>query len=359
MNLSHATPQNPDIGATDDTQDRSQTGSILSVRVERVERESSHRERCKALIIGTEKENVRILEMLAQWGATIYDVAATLCLPDDHHSALSSDDRMQLKALIDDDNIDAIVLGWPGKSNHWILRELLPALAKGIALISSEDLYERVTGRVSLDRLAEAIHAAVTREDSPYKIYARVKRGLDVALGLAGLAVLTVLFVPLVIAIKLTCNGTLFIRQERIGRYGRPFTVRNFRTHASSTAERDISASQSARASLVARYIQRLALDKLPRCVNILKGDMSLIGPRSEPADTYTHLVDEFPIYDALLFVRPGFTGWAQTHIEARMFHDPLRRLEHDLFYVKNMSLLLDMKVLQRTLALLLGRRPS
>jgi len=183
------------------------------------------------------------------------------------------------------------------------------------------------------------------------------KRVIDVGFALLGLAALGPLLALVAPLIRLESAGPVFYRQERLGRGGRPFTLLKLRTMVAD-AEPDGPVWASAddpRATGVGRWLRRTRLDELPQAVNILRGDMSLVGPRPERPAFVAQLAEAIPFYRARHAVRPGLTGWATIHQGyARSTEDALIKLQFDLYYIKHQSLLLDAYILLRTLAAVL-----
>jgi lipopolysaccharide/colanic/teichoic acid biosynthesis glycosyltransferase len=164
-------------------------------------------------------------------------------------------------------------------------------------------------------------------------------------------------------AIKLESPGPVFYRQMRAGQGGRPFQLLKFRTMIAG-AEADGQARWAraidARVTRVGRLLRRTRLDELPQLFNVLRGDMSLIGPRPERPELIAVLEQEIPFYRARLLVKPGLTGWAQVNYGyGRSVEDARVKLEYDLYYIKQQSIWLDLVILFRTVEVVLGMKGS
>jgi Undecaprenyl-phosphate glucose phosphotransferase len=193
----------------------------------------------------------------------------------------------------------------------------------------------------------------ITLQDSPlYGWNAALKRGLDLGFGIAGLAVLSPLMGAIALAIRWSSPGPVLFRQERMGLDGRRFEMLKFRTMIED-AEKDTgpvwASASDPRVTWIGRLLRRTSLDELPQLWNVLKGEMSLVGPRPERPELIGRFRKEIPKYMLRLKVKAGMTGWAQvngwrgnTSIE--------KRIEHDIFYIENWSLGLDLKVIIRSL---------
>ena len=188
--------------------------------------------------------------------------------------------------------------------------------------------------------------------------FGRFKRMVDVSAGLVGIVAL-VCCIPLVLIGNLLGNrGPLFYRQERVGRAGRVFTILKFRTmRACGAAEStDWTAADDPRVTRFGRLLRVSHVDELPQVWNILKGDLSLVGPRPEQPRYVAELVQKLPFYDLRHIVRPGLTGWAQVKYGyAGDERDALEKLQYDFHYLRRQSLLFDLRVIGRTTRSLVG----
>ena len=180
----------------------------------------------------------------------------------------------------------------------------------------------------------------------------RVKRLFDIALALCG-AVALALITPFVVIGDLVANrGSLFYRQPRTGRNGAPFEMLKFRTMRELTPDRttDWTMEHDARITPFGRMLRRTHLDELPQVVNILRGDLSVVGPRPEQPQVVSELVDKLPFYGLRHLVRPGLTGWAQVKYQyAGTEAETLEKLQYEFFYLRHQSLGLDLRIVGRT----------
>ncbi len=180
--------------------------------------------------------------------------------------------------------------------------------------------------------------------------YGRLKRILDVVGGAAGLVALVVA-IPFVVLGNLVANrGPLFYRQPRVGQDGGVFTMWKFRTMAQGVAP-EWTADGDTRVTPFGAVLRRSHLDELPQALNILRGDLSIVGPRPEQPHYVEELADKIPFYDLRHIVRPGLTGWAQVKFGyAGDEHDALEKLQYDFFYLQRQTLGLDVRIVARTL---------
>ena len=187
--------------------------------------------------------------------------------------------------------------------------------------------------------------------------YGRVKRAFDRLVGLVGLILLSVV-VPFVVIGNLIGNrGPLFYRQGRVGRAGRPFVILKFRSMRTDSTSTEWTVAGDARTTRFGIFLRRTHLDELPQMLNILRGDLSLVGPRPEQPQYVDELHEKIPFYNLRHLVRPGLTGWAQVKYRYGASEiDAMEKLQYDFFYLRHQSLGLDFRIIGRTLRSVLGR---
>jgi len=197
----------------------------------------------------------------------------------------------------------------------------------------------------------------------PFTLWWRLclKRVVDVAACATGLIVLAPVLAVIALIVKLDSRGPAFYRQERMGRFGRLFGMYKFRTMVvDAEASGPVWAALGAdpRMTRVGRVLRRTHLDELPQLINVLRGEMSLVGPRPERPTFVTELNREIPWYDQRLLIKPGMTGLAQVHYRYdQSVEDVRRKLRFDLLYVKRMCLALDARILAWTVLVVLTGR--
>ncbi|MBS4014504.1 MAG: sugar transferase, partial [Bacteroidetes bacterium] len=181
-----------------------------------------------------------------------------------------------------------------------------------------------------------------------------LKRLLDIVISLLALLITSPVILIMVIAIKIDTPGPAYFRQERCGKNGKVFKIFKFRSMYQD-AEKHTgpvwSQKDDPRVTRVGSFIRKIRLDELPQMINVLKGEMSLVGPRPERPFFVEKLAEEIPYYKRRLKVKPGITGWAQVkHKYDESIEDVKTKLKYDLFYIENMSLRMDFKILFRTI---------
>lgn len=237
--------------------------------------------------------------------------------------------------------------------------DLLRCQELGIQLCTMADLYERLLNRVPVQHVGRDLSMALPFGRSGYhRLFNVIKRLIDLAASLLGLAALAAVALPVAVANQLCCPGPLFYSQERVGRGGGVFRIFKFRTmipNAEAQSGAVWAAHKDPRITPVGRFLRRTRLDELPQVVNVLRGEMSLIGPRPERPEFVQQLAATIPFYRARHAVRPGLTGWAQVQYHyGSSVDDAQIKLEYDLYYVKYASFLLDLRIVLQTIPVML-----
>jgi exopolysaccharide biosynthesis polyprenyl glycosylphosphotransferase len=187
------------------------------------------------------------------------------------------------------------------------------------------------------------------------------KRVIDIVVSATGLVLSAPLALLTSIAIKLDSRGPVLYRQERVGQYERPFVLYKFRSMlADAEAETGPvwATVNDPRVTRVGKIIRTLRIDEIPQMVNVLKGEMSFVGPRPERAYFVDQLKEKIPYYSLRFSVKPGITGWAQIlHEYADSEEDAIEKLQYDLYYVKNVSPIFDLQIIIETFKVILFGR--
>ena len=219
----------------------------------------------------------------------------------------------------------------------------------GLPVRSLTSAYEDHTGRLPIVHLHEGWELTVPL--ARRTAYVQAKRVVDTALVLITLPLSLVLGVIIALAIRVDSRGAAIFRQERIGREGKPFMLYKFRTMRSESAvQARFAEPRDDRLTRVGRVLRRIRIDELPQLWNVLKGDLSLVGPRPEQGPFVERFSQTIPFYTHRHLVRPGLTGWAQVNFGyADSEADTVEKLSYDLFYVKHLSVWLDIEILGRS----------
>lgn len=233
---------------------------------------------------------------------------------------------------------------------------ILRAAMAGVPVYHAKQLEESLTGRVEIEYLSENSFGSV----NPNQFYMRAKRGVDITASLLALPFLAVLFAIVGLAIRLDSPGPIFFTQARMGYRGRTFHVIKFRSmhedaHNDASCERAKTRHGDPRITRVGRILRRYRLDELPQVFNIIRGEMSWIGPRPEARALSDWYHREIPFYGYRHIVRPGITGWAQVHQgHVHEVNAVVLKLQYDFYYIKHFSAWLDVLIVLRTIRTLL-----
>ncbi|OGG87778.1 hypothetical protein A2592_01970 [Candidatus Kaiserbacteria bacterium RIFOXYD1_FULL_42_15] len=278
------------------------------------------------------------------------------------------DFKDKLLALIEKENIQIIV----ADPHSGYLEKVLPSLFDlafldfRFTFLNFYQVYENTFDRVPLSALRyDWFLTHVSQSKS--LIYDFSKRTIDI-IGSLILGIIFMFMLPFIyLAIRIEGKGDLFISQDRIGQYNKPVKVYKIRTMtqnlSASATWTDEDAKKGNVVTKVGAILRKLSIDEIPQIYTIIKGDMSLIGPRNDIVGLGNRLADELPYYKIRNFVKPGVTGWAQTNqhyigdnISPQSIEESRIRLAYDLYYVKNRSLWLDVAIALRTIKTLLSR---
>jgi sugar transferase (PEP-CTERM system associated) len=236
------------------------------------------------------------------------------------------------------------------------LEALLDVKSMGIEVVDGHRMYEEECGRLSIDELKPSFlifSAGFKRKP----VAMLLKRLGDILGALIGLVFLAPLMSGIAFCIKWDSPGPVFYRQTRVGLHGYPYVLLKFRSMREDAEESGVKWAQLGddRVTKFGYWLRKLRLDELPQFFNVLKGEMSLVGPRPERPHFVQDLRKEIPYYDLRHTVRPGITGWAQISFQyAASLEDSHIKLQYDLYYVKNLSLWLDFTILCRTIRVVL-----
>jgi sugar transferase (PEP-CTERM system associated) len=257
------------------------------------------------------------------------------------------------------EKIDRIVLSLKERRGQTPVRELLRLKFAGVTVEDAHSMSEQIDGKIRLEYLSPSwmILSEGFRKSS---LLLAAKRILDILVSLVLLLLMLPIMGIVALAIWLESGSPVLFRQERIGSGGRPFEILKFRSmnHDAEEHGPKWAADGDQRVTRVGRVIRKLRLDELPQAVNVLRGEMSFVGPRPERAIFCRILESETPFYALRYSVRPGITGWAQVKYQyGGSIEEAKTKLEYDLFYIKHLSLTLDLAILFETAKVVLWQR--
>jgi exopolysaccharide biosynthesis polyprenyl glycosylphosphotransferase len=243
-----------------------------------------------------------------------------------------------------------------------LFNALLHCRELGYRVVTMPTVYERLTGRLPIDHVGRDLEMVVPMDDNAgERAYQAGKRVMDIVLGAVGLLLMGLALIPIAISNARTSPGPLFYKQRRVGQGGKIFEVYKFRSMRPD-AEMNSGAvwaqKNDNRITPAGKILRKTRLDEMPQFINVIKGEMSVIGPRPERPEFVNALSLLLPFYRARHAVKPGITGWAQIcYGYGSTNEDSHVKLEYDLYYVKHASPLLDLRIVLQTVpVMLLGK---
>ncbi len=315
-------------------------------------------ERRRVLIVGTDEATTVIIGAIGRYAHRAYDIRGIIGEADDFGSDICEVPILgtgrDLLRLVRAEAVSELIV----TSTHVLSAEtfqgVMDAYEAGITIVPMPLLYESITGQVPVEYVMNNWSVVLPIEgDSIFNPYPVFKRLLDIALALAGLVVLGVLLPFIALAIRLDSPGGIFYSQERVGLNGRVFRIykfRSMRADAEAATGAVFSSRGDRRVTRVGRWMRKTRLDELPQIFNVLRGDMSVVGPRPERPEHVRRLVEKIPFYRTRHVIRPGLTGWAQVrYTYGANDEDALVKLQYDLYYIRHQSPALDLNIMVRT----------
>jgi exopolysaccharide biosynthesis polyprenyl glycosylphosphotransferase len=268
--------------------------------------------------------------------------------------------HQDLLTLIEEHEVSDLVLAIMGKMDDATFQSILTAQEAGITLTSMAETYEEMLGRVPIHLLeADWVIRSFVEKVNTGTIYRFSKRALDILGGLIGLLIL-IIILPFVALLMLIDSGMpIFYKQERLGRGGNVYTIYKFRTmrkDAEKNGEVQVTSKRDPRITRLGHLLRKMHIDEIPQFINVLEGNMSLVGPRSERAELVAVFQKDIPFYRARLLVKPGMTGWAQINYDyAETVAQTAIKLEYDLYYIEHRNFFMDMVIMIRTMGAVFG----
>ena len=332
--------------------------------------------RCRAVIVGVDERGERLLQNLSSAPAQGYDIVGFVD-PSVEHT--TGDARQvggvevmgglkDLAHLLGRHSVEAVLIALTSNSHKDIMRIVEASGGPGTAVSFSitPDLYDIVTGHVRTSQIyGVPLMALQPQLMAPWE--AACKRLIDVSVAVLVLGGLAPLWLLTALGIRLSSKGPILFRQERVGRDGKSFMMYKFRSMVLE-AEQGTGPvwvkGDDPRVTMIGRVLRALHLDEIPQCLNFLRGDMSLVGPRPERPYFVDRFRQEIPFYMRRFNVKPGLLGWAQSKHEFDLNSSDVsriaaERLEYDLYYIENASLLLDFKIMVRTIWFVLAGKST
>ncbi len=316
-----------------------------------VERWSTRRDR--VLVITDRPQDVAALR--ADLEQRVEVNAAVVGVIDVDDARIRSDGSSPVAETLEDLDPTVIVLDRAAQNDDTVVEQVATAHRAGIRVRTLSLFYEEWLGKLPLSELAQVSMLFDIGEVHRVS-YGRAKRVMDIAFGLLCCAALVVL-TPLILIANLAGNrGPLLFRQERIGKHGVAFTMLKFRTMREGTDDQVWTEDHDPRVTSFGNLLRRLHVDELPQAINVLRGQLSIVGPRPEQTAYVEELRTKIPFYDERHIVRPGLTGWAQVKLGYTSSEtDALEKLQYDFYYLRRQSITFDLRIVGRTLREIAG----
>ncbi|MBI5412959.1 sugar transferase [Candidatus Peregrinibacteria bacterium] len=317
---------------------------------------SGHTLQNRVLCIGLVAENIQLIEVLTKNPQIGFSVAGVIAdypdsapLPLPHDVAVWSS-REPFEGLVKTHHVDTIVVA-AGSLTEPVTKELYKMIFMHAQIVDLVTFYEMITHRVPVLALNEAWFLENIQEKEK-QIYDSIKIFFDYLIGAIMAAIGVVILIPVAALIYFYDKGPIFIKQKRVGRDEKEFMLYKFRTMVVDAEKNgaQFTVPHDKRITPVGRVLRVMRIDELPQALNILRGEMSFIGPRPERPEFVEEIAGYMPFYHVRHLIKPGLTGWAQInrgYYATREEH--LIKLQYDLYYIKHRSLLLDGAILLQT----------
>ena len=306
-------------------------------------------------LLRQKKLGMQVIGFVGQGGGEVtlsYGNPVRVTLPIYQPSSLAN--------LFEQKGADRILLAGTEGCEGALGHELVNLRTRGVTIEDCHSFYERLVSKIAIADLSAEwlVRSEGFRRD---RLVMVTKRVIDIGAALISLILSAPIMLLTALAIRLETHGPILYRQERVGQNGQSFTIYKFRS-MSEGAEADVgpvwAAKGDSRVTRVGRLIRKLRIDEIPQMINVLKGEMSIVGPRPERPFFVQTLNKKIPYYSLRQSIKPGITGWAQIcYSYGDSEHDAIEKLQYDLYYMKNMSVLFDLQILFESLKVVLLSR--
>ncbi len=309
------------------------------------------------LLIGSNEKALKIYqEMTSQVRPAGNKFVGYVCLDNNEDLLGQYLDKLgnldDILDILDRYNIEEVILATESHEQQKTSEILTVIENRQVTIWGIPNLYDFLSGTVKLNTIYGSPLIKISNGLMP-AWQENTKRLLDVVLSAIAILIFTPVFIVLAIAIKSTSKGPVFYKQERVGRYGKPFFIYKLRSMVvdAENGSPALSSENDGRVTKIGRFLRKSHLDEIPQFYNVLKGEMSLVGPRPEREYYIKQIVEKAPHYTHLHKLRPGITSWGQVKYGyASNLEEMLERLPYDMMYMKNISLYIDFKIMIYTI---------
>ncbi len=323
----------------------------------------------RVLILGSGPMALKLIEAIDEHGGYVVAGIVDDDQPDEGSAAAACwlGGCHQLSEIVARVQPSCIVLAAADRRQRLPLQALLESRVRGTEVEDAVEFCERLTGKIAIEALRPSA-LIMARGFRHHALADSLSRVITIVAAAIGLVLLSPLLGALALAVKLDSAGPVFFIQPRAGRDGRPFGLIKFRTmHPAEATRSEWVLDNIDRITRLGRWLRRFRLDELPQLVNVLHGEMSFIGPRPHPVSNHAVFLEQIAYYQLRSSIRPGVTGWAQVRYGyANNLEEETEKMRYDLYYIKNRSFWLDLRIVFETVGIILFgkgastvRRPS
>lgn len=297
------------------------------------------------LIVGVNPQTLELAKFVEQNPQLGYELKYVL--------DLAKEGVKTIDKIIKEEKINTVVIAPETYQVSEIVYMFYRSLENRVTFRNLSSFYEQLTNRVPLGAINQIWFLENLSEGSK-KTYEELKRSFDILFAVI-LGIIVLPFIPFIaLVIKISSPGPVFYRQKRVGQNGKSFEIIKFRT-MKRDAEKETGAiwaqENDPRITRLGKLLRKMRVDELPQLWNILKGEMSFVGPRAERPEFHDKLRVRIPFYEERYIIKPGLTGWAQINFRyGSSIDDAAEKLQYDLYYIKNRSLILDLGIILKTI---------
>jgi len=316
-----------------------------------------------SFIVGCNTKGYEIYQKIKQYPALGYNIVGFISMDNEqepgskYHDVPVVGKLDDVGDLIDQYQVKQLVIAFGTDKHDKVLDVINKVAEKKVGMKILPDMYDIISGLARTQQIYGIplidINPGIMQ---PWEKF--IKRATDILISIIGLLVFLPFGLILSLLIRIDSKGPIFYTQDRLGLYGKPFRIIKFRSMKHNVEETDgqviLTTENDLRVTKIGQFIRRFRLDEIPQLINVLKGDMSIIGPRPDMPKLTEQLEKQIPLYRHRMKVKPGITGWAQISVPyPQTLDEVIEKFNCDIYYIENMSLKLDLKIMLNTVAIM------